>query len=60
MSAFDPKILQKGMATYKWAKDGKMSDAQFLAGIKALASFGIFKQPSDKVISEAYTTAYQS
>jgi hypothetical protein len=37
-----------------------MSDAQFLAGMKVLASFGIFKQPSDTVVSEAYTTAYQS
>jgi NitT/TauT family transport system substrate-binding protein len=60
MPSFSLKYLQEGLTTYNWAKDGKMSDAQFQAGLKVLASYGMFKQPSAGVLNAAYTTAYQS
>jgi ABC-type nitrate/sulfonate/bicarbonate transport system substrate-binding protein len=60
MPAFAVKFLQDGLTTYKWAKDGRMSEAQFQAGAKILASYGIFAAPSAGVLSAAYTSAYQS
>jgi NitT/TauT family transport system substrate-binding protein len=59
MTAFQPKFLQEALTSYKWARDGKMSESQYRSGIKVLADYGIFKQPSDQVISKAYTAAYQ-
>jgi NitT/TauT family transport system substrate-binding protein len=60
MPAFALKFLEDGLGAYKWAKDGKMSEAQFQAGAKVLASYGIFAEPSGGVLSAAYTSAYQS
>jgi NitT/TauT family transport system substrate-binding protein len=60
MPAFALKLLQDGLTTYKWAKDGRMSEAQFQAGAKVLAAYGIFAAPSAGVLSAAYTSAYQS
>jgi NitT/TauT family transport system substrate-binding protein len=60
MPAFALKFLQDGLTTYKWAKAGKMSEAQFQAGVKVLASYGLFDEPSAGVLSAAYTSAYQS
>jgi NitT/TauT family transport system substrate-binding protein len=60
MTAFALKFLQDGLTTYKWAKGGKMTDAQFQAGVKVLASYGIVKEPSANGLRTAYTSAYQS
>jgi NitT/TauT family transport system substrate-binding protein len=59
MPAFALKYLQAGLATYKWAPGGKMTAAQFQAGVKAIASYGMFADPSADVLRAAYTTAYQ-
>jgi NitT/TauT family transport system substrate-binding protein len=60
MSAFGPKILSEGLATYKWANGGKMTEAQFQAGVKVLASYGLVPDPSADVLRAAYTSEYQS
>jgi NitT/TauT family transport system substrate-binding protein len=59
MPSFSLKFLQQGLTTYKWAKDGKMSVAQFQAGLNVLESYGMFQHPSAGVLNATYTTAYQ-
>jgi NitT/TauT family transport system substrate-binding protein len=59
MPAFAPKYLQAGLATYKWAQGAKMTATQFQAGVKTLASYGLFADPPADVLHAAYTTAYQ-
>jgi ABC-type nitrate/sulfonate/bicarbonate transport system substrate-binding protein len=60
MPSYSLKLIQEALPTYKWATDGKMSEAQFQAGAKILASYGMFKQPSADILRAAYTSAYQS
>jgi NitT/TauT family transport system substrate-binding protein len=60
MTAFALKFLQDGLTTYKWAKGGKMTVAQFQAGVKVLASYGLVQDPSASALRAAYTSAYQS
>jgi NitT/TauT family transport system substrate-binding protein len=60
MSAFGLNVLEKGLATYKWANGGKMTEAQFQAGIKVLASYGLVQNLSADALRAAYTSAYQS
>jgi ABC-type nitrate/sulfonate/bicarbonate transport system substrate-binding protein len=59
MTTFQPQFLQEALADYKWARDGQMSESQYSNGIKVLADYGVFKQPSDQVVKKSYTTAYQ-
>jgi NitT/TauT family transport system substrate-binding protein len=56
----DPKILKDSMTTYKWARDGKMSDADFFSGVDVLSSMGMFDPPSPESRNASYTAAYQS
>jgi NitT/TauT family transport system substrate-binding protein len=60
MPAFSVKSLQDGLATLRLVTGGKMSDATFQAGVKVLAGYGIFNEPSADVLGAAYTSAYQS
>jgi NitT/TauT family transport system substrate-binding protein len=60
MTSYPVSVIEKALPTYKWAADGKMSESQFQSGVKALASYGLFTQPSASVLSSAYTTKYQS
>jgi NitT/TauT family transport system substrate-binding protein len=59
MTAFKPEFLQDALTNYKWAKDGKMSVDQYQNGVNILADYGLFPKPSDQVIEQSYTTAYQ-
>jgi ABC-type nitrate/sulfonate/bicarbonate transport system substrate-binding protein len=60
MSSYPAQLIAEALPTYKFAASAAMSESQFDAGVKALASYGIFAQPSASVLSSAYTTKYQS
>ena len=59
MSSYSVSLLEKALPTYTWAANGAMSESQFQSGVKVLASYGIFQQPSASTLSAAYTTKYQ-
>lgn len=59
MPSYPVAAIEKALPTYKWAADGKMSESQFQSGVKVLASYGLFQQPSASTLSAAYTTQYQ-
>lgn len=60
MSSTPTAAIAAALPTYKFAPNAAMSESEFDAGIKALASYGIFAEPSSSVLSSAYTTKYQS
>lgn len=56
----DFEILKKAIPTYKWARDGNMSEADFFHGVDVLSGMGMFDQaPSPESTQTAYTGAYQ-
>lgn len=59
MPTYPVSLLEKALPTYNWAPDGTMTESAYQAGLKALASYGIFQQPSASVLNAAYTTKYQ-
>jgi ABC-type nitrate/sulfonate/bicarbonate transport system substrate-binding protein len=59
MPAYPVSVLEKALPTYKWAANGAMSESQFQSGVKVLASYGLFQQPSASTLSASYTTKYQ-
>jgi NitT/TauT family transport system substrate-binding protein len=59
MPSYSVSLLEKALPTYTWAANGAMSESQFQSGVKVLASYGIFQQPSPSTLSAAYTTKYQ-
>lgn len=59
MSTYPAKLIAEALPTYKFAANGQMSQSQYDAGIKTLASYGLFAQPSAATLGSAYTTKYQ-
>jgi len=59
MPSYSVSLLEKALPAYTWAANGAMSESQFQSGVKVLASYGIFQQPSASTLSAAYTTKYQ-
>ncbi|HEY1704542.1 MAG TPA: ABC transporter substrate-binding protein [Trebonia sp.] len=60
VTGFSTTAIQKALPTYNFAADAKMSQSQFDTGVKALASYGLFQEPSASQMSSLYTTKYQS
>jgi ABC-type nitrate/sulfonate/bicarbonate transport system substrate-binding protein len=60
MSSVPEQVIAAALPTYKFAPNAAMSESQWDAGVKALASYGIFAQPSSSVLGSAYSTKYQS
>jgi ABC-type nitrate/sulfonate/bicarbonate transport system substrate-binding protein len=60
MSSISEQAIAAALPTYKFASNAAMNESQWEAGVKALASYGIFAQPSSSTMSSAYTTKYQS
>ena len=60
MSSISEQAIAAALPTYKFAPNAAMSESQWEAGVKALASYGIFAQPSSSTMSSAYSTKYQS
>lgn len=60
MSSISTQAIAEALPTYKFAPNAAMSQSQWDAGVKSLASYGIFAQPSSSVLGSAYSTKYQS
>ncbi|HEY6788584.1 MAG TPA: ABC transporter substrate-binding protein [Trebonia sp.] len=60
MSSIPDQVIAAALPTYKFAPNAAMSESQWDTGVKALASYGIFAQPSSSVLGSAYSTKYQS
>jgi NitT/TauT family transport system substrate-binding protein len=60
MSSVPEQAIAAALPTYKFAPNAVMSESKWDAGVKALASYGIFAQPSSSVLGSAYSTKYQS
>ncbi|GAA3643199.1 hypothetical protein GCM10022224_001990 [Nonomuraea antimicrobica] len=55
----DFEILKDSLPTYKWARDGRMSEADFFRGVDVLAAMDMFAEVTQDQIKTAYTSAYQ-